>query len=160
LIVVLLATWWLSRSRMGHYWAAIRTDQEAASSLGVPVLRFKCYAAMISGFVVGIGGALLALYVGFIDPNSTLGIDLSIQIALMGLIGGRATVLGPTIGAAILFPLGEATRAQFGATAGAHLVLYGIVLMVAIYFLPKGVVFIGDLIPRRKPRALEARRAA
>jgi branched-chain amino acid transport system permease protein len=84
-----------------------------------------------------------------------LGIDLSIQIALMGLVGGRATVIGPTIGALVLFPLGEVTRAEFGATAGAHLVVYGIVLMLAIYFLPQGLAGI-RLRRRWRPAALEA----
>lgn len=139
LVVTLIATYWLASSRLGLYWAAIRTDQDAASSLGVPVLRYKSYAAAISGFIAAAAGALFALYVGFFDANSVLGIDLSIQIALMGLVGGRATVIGPTIGALVLFPLGEFTRAQFGATAGAHLVVYGIALMLAIYFLPQGL---------------------
>lgn len=155
LVVVLIATYWLASSRLGLYWAAIRTDQDAAASLGVPVLRYKSYAAGISGFIVAAAGALLALYVGFFDANSVLGIDLSIQIALMGLVGGRATVIGPTIGALVLFPLGEVTRAQFGATAGAHLVVYGIVLMLAIYFLPQGLAGI-RLRRRWRPAALEA----
>jgi branched-chain amino acid transport system permease protein len=155
LALVLIATYWMAKSRLGLYWAAIRTDQDAAASLGVPVLRYKSYAAFISGLIVAATGALMALYVGFFDANSVLSIDLSIQIALMGLIGGRATVFGPTIGALVLFPLGEATRAQFGANAGAHLVVYGIVLMLAIYFLPQGVAGI-RLRRRRRPSAVEA----
>jgi branched-chain amino acid transport system permease protein len=153
LIVVLVLSWWLNRSKMGRYWAAVRTDQEAAASLGVPVLRYKTIAAAISGGIVGIGGGLYAHYVGFVDPNRAFGLDLSIQIALMGLIGGRATVLGPAIGALVLYPVGEAARAQLGATSGAHLAVFGLALVLAIYFLPRGIV--GVRLRRRRAAAVE-----
>ncbi len=141
LVGVLALTRLLERRRAGLYWAAIRSDQDAASSLGVPVLRYKCLAAILSGFVLGMSGAVYAQYVGFVDPTRVLGIDLSIQIALMGLVGGRATVIGPAVGALVLYPAGEIARAQFGGTtSGAHLVLFGFVLILAIYFLPRGIV--------------------
>jgi branched-chain amino acid transport system permease protein len=138
LAVTLLATAWLMRSRFGLYWAAIRSDEEAAASLGVPIFRYKCYAAMASGFVMGAGGALYAVYIGFIDPNRVFGLDLSIQIALMGLVGGRATIVGPLIGAAVLYPAGEAVRIWFGATSGADIILYGLLIMLTVYVMPNG----------------------
>jgi branched-chain amino acid transport system permease protein len=151
LAVVLALTAWLARSKIGYYWGAIRTDPDAAASLGVPVLRYKLLAVALSGFVCGVGGALYAQYVGFIEPNRILGLDLSIQIALFGLVGGRATVFGPAVGAAILYPIGEVLRAELGATSGAPTLLFGVVLILAIYFLPNGVVGLRWRRKRRRP---------
>jgi branched-chain amino acid transport system permease protein len=138
LTITLLATAWLMRSRFGLYWAAIRTNEEAAASLGVPIFRYKAYAAMTSGLIVGAGGALYAVYIGYIDPNRVFGLDLSIQIALIGLVGGQATLIGPVIGAFVLYPVGEGVRTMFGATSGADLILYGLLIMLTVYAMPKG----------------------
>jgi branched-chain amino acid transport system permease protein len=70
-----------------------------------------------------------------------MGIDLSIDMALMGIVGGQGTVLGPVLGAFLLTPAGEISRAYFGGKfMGLHLIIYGIVLVLAVLFLPKGLI--------------------
>ena len=139
LVAVLAITSLVDRSKVGLYWAALRTDPHAAASLGVPVLRYRCYASLCSGFVAGLAGGLYACYVGFIDPGRALGIDLSVEFLIFGMIGGRATVLGPAVGALVLFPLGELIRANTGSSSGLHIVIYGLLLIFSVYYFPKGL---------------------
>lgn len=140
LVVTLLATFAISRSRFGLYWAAIRTDPAAAASLGVPVLRYRSYASLFSGLIAGLAGGIYAFYVGFVDSGRVLGIELSVELLIYGMIGGRATVLGPAIGALILFPLGEFIRAETGSSSGLHFVIFGLLLMASVYRFPSGIV--------------------
>ena len=68
-------------------------------------------------------------------------LNISIELALIAIIGGRATIFGPVLGAFLLRPLSEITSAYFGGTyLGVHLILYGILLMIAVLFIPKGLV--------------------
>ncbi len=70
-----------------------------------------------------------------------MGLDLSIEVALMGIVGGQGTVLGPVLGAFLLTPAGEISRGFLGGKfAGLHLVIYGLVLVLAVMFLPKGLI--------------------
>jgi branched-chain amino acid transport system permease protein len=130
----------INRTRIGHYLAAIRSDQVAAESLGINSTRFKLTAMAISCFLVAVGGTFYAQYFRYINPERAMGISISIEIALVGIVGGWQTVLGPTIGSILLSPIGELVRAYFGGTyAGLHLVLYGLLLMMVILFLPNGL---------------------
>jgi len=140
LLMVMLVSYAIKESKMGYYLAAIKTNQEAANSLGVDVTRYKLMAQFISVFFTAIGGSFYAQFILFIDPQRLLGFDLSLEIAIIALIGGQGTVLGPVIGAFILVPVAEATRAQFsGDLAALPIILYGLSLMVIIYYLPEGV---------------------
>jgi branched-chain amino acid transport system permease protein len=153
LVAALLVTYWINRSRTGYYWAAIRTDTDAAASLGVPVRRYRCIAALISGIITGAAGAMYAHYVGFLDPSRVVGIDLSVQFLIFGMIGGRATVLGPVVGVLLLYPLGEFIRAQAGASSGLHLAIFGLLLVLCVYFFPKGIVGEFDRWRRRRAKS-------
>lgn len=140
LIVVLLASYFIKRSRMGYYLAAIKTNQEAANSLGVNVTRYKLLAQFISVFFTAIGGTFYAQFILFIDPQRLLGFDLSLEMAIIALIGGQGTVLGPVLGAAILVPVAEITRAHIsGDLAALPVIIYGLALMLIIYYLPEGI---------------------
>jgi branched-chain amino acid transport system permease protein len=108
----------------------------------------------LSCFLVALGGTFYAQYFRYINPERALGLSISIEIALVGIVGGWQTVLGPTIGSILLSPLGELVRAYLGGTyAGLHLFFYGLVLMVVILFLPNGIY--GPLL--RAIRRLEAK---
>jgi branched-chain amino acid transport system permease protein len=140
MIIAVFISFAINRSRFGFYLAAIRGDQDAAESLGINSTKFKLIALAISCFLVALGGSFYAQYFRFINPERAMGLGLSIEIALVGIVGGWQTVLGPTIGSFLLTPFGELVRAYFGGTyAGLHLLIYGVMLMVVIFFLPNGL---------------------
>ena len=130
---------WIKRSKMGYYLQAICTNPEASGSLGVNVMGMKLAANCISAFMTAVGGSMYAFYLSVIDPSSMLGYDMSIKILLFAIIGGRETLLGPVFAAFIMAPLNNILRGIVGASvAGLAEVIYGLVLMAAIYFMPKG----------------------
>lgn len=145
LVLVLIAgylNWSILRSRMGFYLTAIRNDQEAAEALGVRVTRYKLYAAMLSAALTAIGGTFYAQYVLFISPDKVFGADISIVIAVICIIGGRGTLWGPVLGAALLLPAEDIARHVTGGMVGADMLLYGILLMLVIRVEPQGLLVI------------------
>jgi branched-chain amino acid transport system permease protein len=140
LIIVILVSHWIKNSKMGYYLAAINTNQDAADSLGVNVLSYKLRAQFLSCFFTAVGGTFYAQLITFIDPERLLGYDLSAQIALLAIIGGKGTIFGPIIGAILLEPISQIARSYLGSTnAGLAVVLYGFVFMLTIYYLPDGI---------------------
>ena len=140
LVVGILISAGIKNSKMGYYLQAICTNPDASGSLGVNVMGMKLIANCISAFMVAVGGSMYAFYLSVGDPSSVLGYDMSIKILLFAIIGGRETLLGPVFAAFILAPLGNILRGIVGASvAGLAEVIYGLVLMAAIYFMPKGV---------------------
>jgi branched-chain amino acid transport system permease protein len=132
---------WLRRGRAGYYWRAIREEEGAARSLGVPALRFKQIAIAISAALTACAGTFYAQYVLFIDPGSVLPLSLSIQICLVAVLGGAGTVLGPLLGAAVLIPLSEASRVLLGGSGRSlDLVVYGLLIMLISAFEPAGLM--------------------
>ncbi|KAB2683241.1 branched-chain amino acid ABC transporter permease [Brucella pseudogrignonensis] len=152
LVLAMLATAWMERSRLGFYLKAIRGDRDGAESLGINPTRFSLIALAISAFMTGLGGAFYAQFFRYINPERNMGIDLSIDMAIMSIVGGQGTILGPTLGALLLHPVAEYMRASFGGQIlGLHLVIYGIVLMLAVLYFPKGIIApLGRLLERRK----------
>ena len=140
LLIVTLITYWISRSRLGFNLIAIRENEDAAQSLGVNTFRNKMIAIAISGALTAIGGAFYAQYILYIDPPTTFGNDVSVAIILPAILGGMGTILGPIVGAFIIIPLGEITAHFFGGFAGVHLMIYGLMLVLVILFLPEGLV--------------------
>jgi len=131
----------LRRSRAGYYWRAIREDQAAARSVGVPAFRYKQLAIAISAALTAMAGTFYAQYVLFIDPPSVLPLSLSIQICLVPVLGGAGTIVGPLLGAAVLVPLSEATRVYLGGSGRSlDLVVYGLLIMLIAAFEPGGLV--------------------
>ncbi len=141
LLIVMAVTFWMERSRMGFYLKAIRADQDAAEALGINSTRYLLSAMALSSFLTALGGSFYAQYFRYINPERNMGLDLSIEVALMGIVGGQGTVLGPVLGAFLLTPAGEITRGFLGGKfMGLHLVIYGLVLVLAVMFLPKGLI--------------------
>jgi len=109
--------------------------------LGVDPVKVKTLANVINAFMTGIGGTFFAQYYTYIHPRLVFGEGPSVQILLFAIIGGLGTVWGPTLGALILVPIAEFTRAQLGGSfAGAPLLLYGAVLMIVMLFMPRGIL--------------------
>lgn len=141
LVAMLLATLALERSRLGYYLKAIRGDEAAAQAVGVSTTRYPIIALAISAFMTGLGGAFYAQFFRYINPERNMGLDLSIDAAIMAIVGGQGTIIGPVLGAFVLHPIAELARAWFaGKFLGLHLVIYGLILMVAVLYFPKGII--------------------
>jgi len=154
-LVLVVGALWINhaimRSRFGAYLAAIRNDQEAALALGVDVQRYKLAAFVISAVMTAIGGTFYAQMVLFISPEKVFGVAMSVQIAVICIIGGRGTLWGPILGAILLLVGEEAARRITGGIVGADMLLYGLILMCVIMIEPRGVV---AMIQRAASRAL------
>jgi len=136
-----LVAWVIEGSRWGYSWRAVKDDVTAARSLAVRVFPSKMAAAAISGFLTGVGGAVYAQYVGYIDPDSIMAGNMSILIALPAVLGGVGTLWGPLIGSAVLIPLSELSRSYLGGSgSGVDLMIYGALIVVVALARPQGLV--------------------
>ena len=141
LSAVIGLTWWIERSRIGYYLRAIRDCERAARSLGAAAPRYKLYAFILSAALTSIAGALYAVMFGFVDPESGLGILISVKMVIMAALGGAGLLLGPLVGAAILVPLEELSNSLLGgAGAGLTFVAYGAIVMAIARFQPGGIL--------------------
>jgi branched-chain amino acid transport system permease protein len=145
---------YLDRSRRGYQLVAVREDEDAALSLGVPARWLKVVAICVSAALTAACGALWAQYVGFVDPFYVFSVDLSVRFALAAIIGGLGTALGPFLGAALVTIVETFLRAHFGGIGGGlvgiYLIVYGCALMAMVRWAPQGLVgWIGERWRRR-----------
>jgi len=141
LVVTLAITWRMERNRMGYYLRAIKGSERAARSLGAAAPRYKLLAFLLSAALTAVAGGLYSTLFGFIDPESGLGILVSVKLLIMAALGGAGTLFGPLIGAAILVPLEEFSNNLLGGKGGGPtFVLYGAVIMLLARFLPGGLL--------------------
>jgi len=135
---------YLDRSRRGYQLVAVREDEDAALSLGVPARRLKVAAISVSAALTAVCGGLWAQYVGFVDPFYVFSVDLSVRFALAAIIGGLGTALGPFLGAALITTVETFLRATFGGIGGSfvgiYLIIYGCALVVMMRWVPQGLV--------------------
>ena len=137
---VLLA-YTLKRSRLYYAFTAIHDDEDAASMLGINPTKYKVVAFTLSAFFVGIVGSFYAHYIAYIDPHAAFNIHISVEAQIMPLMGGLYTVAGPVLGAFILTLLGEYLRITIKT---GYLIIYGIILVAVIFFLPQGLVGLAE----------------
>lgn len=132
----LLFLFWLSRSKIGTIFEAIREDEEAVQAAGINTAKYKTLAFAISAFVAGLGGAFYAHY--FLDgyvPRSILGLDLSIEVLIAAIVGGMGTILGPLFGAYFLV-LG---REYLGFLEEWRMFVFSALALLILFFLPRGL---------------------
>ena len=143
-VLLYLIQLYLERSRRGYQLAAVREDEDAALSLGVPARWLKVAAIAVSAALTAVCGALWAPYVGFVDPFYVFSVDLSVRFALGAVLGGIGTPLGPFLGAALITVLETYLRARFGGIGaglvGIYLIIYGVALILLMRFAPQGLV--------------------
>lgn len=142
-VLAYLVGLYLERARRGYQLAAVREDEDAALSLGVPARRLKVAAICVSAALTASCGALWAQYIGFVDPFYVFSVDLSVRFALAAVIGGLGIALGPFLGAALVTTAETFLRAQFGGIGaglvGIYLIIYGCALIVMVRWLPQGL---------------------
>jgi branched-chain amino acid transport system permease protein len=153
LVLAVAVSWLVRRSRFGLQLLAIRDDEDRALGLGVKTRRLKLSAFMISAFFVGMIGGLYFDFIGQIFPNTGYDPLFDLAIALMAFFGGLGTLLGPLLGAMVLESLQQYLTLSFSSDA-TYLIAYGVLFLVVILLMPRGVVpGIADLLRRRRLRA-------
>ncbi|GHC66311.1 branched-chain amino acid ABC transporter permease [Limoniibacter endophyticus] len=159
-IIAMLVTVAVKRSRFGAYLVAIRENEEAAKALGIDVFRTKVLAMMLSGTISGLAGvAYLQTYL-FIDAPVGFGSAMSVEALLGPIIGGAGTIWGPVVGTLLLHLIGESVKHLVNDAPGLNLVLYGVVLLVILRYLPDGIIgLMRRLQPSTRRKALAAREA-
>jgi branched-chain amino acid transport system permease protein len=156
LLITLLITWWMANSRMGFYLRAIKDSERAARSLGAPAARTKLYAYMLSAGLTSVAGALYAMMFGFVDPESGLGILISVKMLIMAALGGAGLLFGPLVGAAILVPLEELSNSWLGGKgAGLTFVVYGAIIVLISRFQPGGLLALAIRLWEKRGKAEE-----
>jgi branched-chain amino acid transport system permease protein len=137
-IVVLLWTGFLAlllRSRLGDGWIGIRENERLARSLGFPTYRLKVLANAIASGGVGLAGALLAHYMGIVSPASFASME-SLMMLVVVVVGGAGRLWGPVLGAVVLTALPEWLRFA----DDLRLVLFGVILLLIVLYLPQGLM--------------------
>ena len=148
--LTILAVKIVGSSRFGYGLRAIKENEDAAMSSGVNAPGSKLAAYIISAVIVSIAGSLYAQYVQYIDPVSLLPIANSMLIVLVCVMGGIGTVWGPVLGALLMTHINEYSRAVFARFSGLNLVIYGILVIIIVLFLPEGLISIPDRLRKRK----------
>ena len=136
----LLIAWLLERSRFGAWLIAVRENEDAAMALGVDATMVKLGAMVLSAAITAAAGCFYAQYFLFIDAGIAYGTWISIEALLTPIIGGVGTVFGPLLGALVVKSLGEGAKLVAGDAPGLDLVVYGIVLVLVIWFAPRGLI--------------------
>ena len=142
MLASLIAVRLIENSKLGRFMVAIREDEDAAQSLGVNTFKYNMMAIAISAFMTSLAGAFYANYIFYLHPNTLFGMSTSIDLILRPIVGGLGTLFGPVVGSFILTPLSEISRAYFarGGLEGLHLILYGVLAILVVLFMPKGII--------------------
>ncbi len=141
----------VDRSMARHAMEAISEDEDAAAAAGVNVTFEKLRITVISALMTALAGAIYCQYQMFISPDTVSGISVSLQMVFAVVVGGIYVALGPTVGAVITLLLAESLRIFFGTKAvGWDNLVYGVLLVLFIIFLPKGIL--GSLLERIRRR--------
>lgn len=137
-LIVTIISYWLKKSKYGYYLHAIRSDEDAALSIGIESYKVKSNVFILSAVLTCLIGSIYSFFITYIDPNSVGNLDLSTKIGAIAIVGGLGTVAGPIFGAFALFALSELSNKLFG-TSGATMLPYGLALILVIMFRPNGI---------------------
>ena len=146
LVLALLAmglaiTWCIERSWMGYYLVAVGEDEDAAEAIGVDTLRIKRQIYLISAFLTALAGTFYVQYIYFIDPNVAFSFNISVEAALVSIVGGIGTLGGPVIGPVLLEATSALLQSWLGSgRGGVQLTVYSLILMAVILWRPAGLI--------------------
>ena len=141
LFSALVITAWIERSRVGYYLVALGEDEDAAEASGINVNKVKRNIFMISAFLTGLAGTFYTQYIYFIDPQTAFNFNISIEAALVSIVGGVGTLWGPVIGTMLLETTSALLQSWFGnSIGGIQLTIYSLILMAVILWRPTGIV--------------------
>jgi branched-chain amino acid transport system permease protein len=141
LIVAVLSTataYFVKNSRFGIGLFSIKDNEDAASALGINTSLYKWLAFGISAFFPGMIGAILALRRSYIDPYTVFSLTVSFQVIVMAFLGGLEDVEGAIVGAVVLTIISELLWARYPYS---YMIILGIIIILLVKFLPRGVIF-------------------
>jgi ABC-type branched-subunit amino acid transport system ATPase component/ABC-type branched-subunit amino acid transport system permease subunit len=139
LILTVLFSAWITRTKFGTGLIAIREDEGKAASIGVNTTLFKILAYGASTFFIGVAGGFYAYFQTFLNPVGAFAILGSVLIVLSALVGGRGTLYGPVLGAFIVQLVNEGATV-FGGGSSTRVLLLGAILVLVVLFLPAGLL--------------------
>jgi len=132
---------WIERNRLGYYFRAVREGEETAESLGVNSTVVKLSAMALSAALAALCGAFFAQYNYRVDPPMVMSLDMSMKFVLVTILGGIGTLWGPFLGALVLVPLQEYTRAYLSFLgAGVDLMVFGLIIIIVMIKQPQGIM--------------------
>ena len=132
---------WLEGHRFGYYMRAVREGQETAESLGVNSTAVKLAAMALSAALAALCGAFFVQYNLRVDTPMVMSLDMSMKFVLITILGGTGTLAGPLLGAAVLIPLQEYTRALWGGLGGGvDLIAFGLLIILMVVKQPAGMI--------------------
>ena len=136
---------------------AINEDEGAAAAIGIDVMREKLRVTLISAGLTALGGGVYVQYLMYVNPETVSGVGVSLQIVFAAIAGGMYSLLGPTMGALFTIVLTEGLRIEFGTHfIGAANTIYGVLLVLFIIFMPRGIVGLVERLLARSRRAVAA----
>ncbi len=137
MLLTIVVAYAVGHSRFGVRLNAIREDEGAAEALGINATLYKLAAFVLSAVFPAVAGGIQAYKVLYIDPPAVFFVQITIAMALMSMLGGKGTVIGPILGAVLLYTAQELTWVNFPT---AHLIAYGLFIVLVARFLPRGLV--------------------
>jgi branched-chain amino acid transport system permease protein len=137
MLVTIAVSYAVGHSRFGVRLNAIREDEGAAEALGIDATLYKLAAFVLSAVFPAVAGGIQAYKVLYIDPPSVFFVQITIAMALMSMLGGKGTVIGPIVGAVLLYTAQELTWVNFPT---AHLIAYGLFIVLVARFMPRGLM--------------------
>jgi branched-chain amino acid transport system permease protein len=156
LVLLVIAAYIIRRSRFGMALVSIGESEDAAAHIGINTTLYKIAAFAISSFAVGAVGAAMATRFNYIDPQIAFDATNSFMPVLMAIFGGTSSLAGPIAGAAVFAYLRETLITQPGAVGSSYMLIFGAIMVIAILFLPKGIVgLIQDIYRKLKLKKTE-----
>jgi len=140
MIVTLIITYMFERSKTGYYLGAIKGDEDAATSLGIKTFKVKLSAFQISAVLTSVIGTIYAFYLTYLEPTSICGMDLSVRIGVVAIVGGLGFMWGPVLGAFVVIPATQIVSYYWGHIGGASQMVYGLLLILVVIFRPNGLI--------------------
>jgi branched-chain amino acid transport system permease protein len=137
MLLTIVVAYGVGHSRFGVRLNAIREDEVAAEALGINATLYKLSAFTLSAVFPAVAGGIQAYKVLYIDPPSVFFVQITIAMALMSMLGGKGTVIGPIVGATLLYTAQELTWVNFPT---AHLIAYGLFIVLVARFMPRGLM--------------------
>lgn len=144
MVITFALTWWMERSRFGAQLVAVRENEEAAQALGINAFRVKMGAICMSAAIMAVAGVYYVQKYLFIDPGIAYGPAKSVEALFAPIIGGLGTVVGPLLGSVFIHGVGDIAKEVIGYFVGDRpgldLIFFGVILILVLAYLPRGLV--------------------
>jgi branched-chain amino acid transport system permease protein len=139
LVVAIIMTYLIARSKLGYGLAAIRENEDAALVMGINTTLYKVVAFSLNAMLCGLAGGVYAYWHSTIDPPTVFDLTTNVRLIVMAVLGGAGTPLGPILGAAVLTGIQETLWKNF---TNLHAVLFGASIVVVVMLMPRGIVYL------------------